>query len=587
MISSWNHFFILTYILLSLFFKYGYGEIDIDMDHIKLEPNCGKLPTKSSSRVSNAQDSPQLYPWVVAVSRSNEFMELQDNGCMGAIITKNSVVTAAHCICGLTSEKDLKAEPHIRDKIVCKGGRGNVQNKNNLPNEVTIDNEIEVGAGDRNYRNLDGFEILYAYVHDEYEDPLLGKTVGNPEIDVALLKTYETESDKDNFYDNLKSDFKIGPICLGAENGDFLKEDFETVGWGLRYGELREEQTSTLHPDPANPQNVLEDPIANKHSCTTNSHGPLSQVFKHCDVGYLKTQSWNCVMNVKSKGMMKFYFYLTREMKISDKQTNIFTNNHRRDAQGKLHYYPPHYDADECIKLWNKADMTMKYVTSFLGLKKVWMNTKIIEIGISKRVNNLNLENDYRDFIKMKTCYKDELFHKHGWCFTEGQILEKGWGFCDSSCEVMPFREDTTQEHLLPEIYQKMTWEVDDKKSQDHCIELESARAPWFLCTKSSVPSVTISYFHMKNDGNLKYIGNFQRSQKNFNHYFKSGFQQTCPGDSGGGHWNFNSKRKRATLIGITSMSGLEYPWCSSPSVIVKLTYPSIQNWIKKHAKIT
>ena len=229
MSTSLIYFSIHTYILQSLFFIYGHGEIDIDSDHIRQEPNCGKLPTKSSSRVSNAQDSLQLYPWVVAVSRSNEHMELQDNGCMGAIITKNSVVTAAHCICGLTSEKDLKAELHIRNKITCKGGRGNVQNENYLPNEVTIDNEIEVGAGDRNYRNLDGFEILYAYVHDEYEDPFFGKTVANPEIDVALLKTYETESDRENFYDNLKSDFKIGPICLGVENSDFLKENFETL----------------------------------------------------------------------------------------------------------------------------------------------------------------------------------------------------------------------------------------------------------------------------------------------------------------------------------------------------------------------
>ena len=106
-----------------------------------------------------------------------------------------------------------------------------------------------------------------------------------------------------------KSDFQIGPICLVAENADLSKGIFESVGWGLRYGELRKDATTSM-PDAQNPQNIPADPIENKHSCTTNSDGPIKHVFKHCDVGYLKTQNWNCDMKVKSKRMIHFYLYL-------------------------------------------------------------------------------------------------------------------------------------------------------------------------------------------------------------------------------------------------------------------------------------
>ena len=81
-------------------------------------------------------------------------------------------------------------------------------------------------------------------------------------------------------------------------------------------------------------------------------------------------------------------------------------------------------------------------------------------------------------------------------------------------------------------------------------------------------------------------MGNAQLKDDDYPHHVEWGLQQTCLGDSGGGHWTFNTKEKRATLIAITTMSGLEDQWCSSPSVVTKLTHPSIQNWIKKHAKI-
>ena len=94
------------------------GNIDIDMDHFMLERDCGKFPSIASSRISNAQDSNRHYPWVVRVTRSNAYLENNEGACGGSVITKNSAITAAHCLCGATTEKDYAAEKDIRDKLI-------------------------------------------------------------------------------------------------------------------------------------------------------------------------------------------------------------------------------------------------------------------------------------------------------------------------------------------------------------------------------------------------------------------------------------------------------------------------------------
>ena len=170
--------------------------------------------------------------------------------------------------------------------------------------------------------------------------------------------------------------------------------------------------------------------------------------------------------------------------------------------------------------------------------------------------------------------------------------MKKGWGFCDSSCKLMLHREDPQKlkEESLPDVYQKMAWEIDKTKPHDHCIELDSEKAPWYLCTKSSLPTITISIFQTNDDGNLEYQGSRQEKQEDYAKHVNWGFQQLCPGDSGAGHWSFDSTETRGILIAVSSKSVgntlSEDPWCGSPSVVTNVAYPLIHSWIKKHAKI-
>ena len=152
----------------------------------------------------------------------------------------------------------------------------------------------------------------------------------------------------------------------------------------------------------------------------------------------------------------------------------------------------------------------------------------------------------------------------------------------------MSYRNDPKKlwKNLLPDVYQKMAWEIDETKPHDHCILLDSEKAPWLLCSKSSLPTITISMFHADGEGNLEYKGSRQEKKEDYAKHIDWGFQQTCYGDSGAGHWSFDSTETRGILVGVTVGSGLQYPWCSAPSMVTKITYPSIQSWIKKHAKI-
>lgn len=261
MSSSFIFVVVLAFISKAFTITFGNGNIGIDKDHLRLEPECGKLPAVGSGRISNAKESDRHYPWVVKVERKNDFTEMKETTCGGSIIRKNVVVTAAHCICGPTAGKDFAATKDIRDKIACKGGKGKSLSKPNLQatlyNEVTNDNKIKVGAGDSNWKNLllSYYEISFAYVHDEYEDEYT--TRDKAVIDIGLLKTYENKGENfeygTNFYDTLTMqypDFEIGPICIVAEDAKLSLGNFETVGWGSIYGEEQEE-TTTIFPQPS------------------------------------------------------------------------------------------------------------------------------------------------------------------------------------------------------------------------------------------------------------------------------------------------------------------------------------------------
>ena len=580
-------FFVLTLIIYVLGKVYVRGDIDIDNDHLKLEPECGRLPSEASSRISNSQESEQHFPWVVFVQRRNRALVLPpyyvDKPCGGTIITKHSVITAAHCICGPKHDSFIYTPPDFLEQLYCVGGRSNVKpNAKSLPNEARPGiNEIRVEAGNRNWTASEehdplakSFLITYAYVHNEYEHGRLEEpdsTVDGPIVDIAILKTNPNELE---FYtdDSINGNFAIGPICLVAEGKSLYDKVIETVGWGTTYEEER---------------NAQSDPKPFRHSCTTNTHGPIAHILQHCDVDYLKRNQWTCDTVRQQKSVLDFFTYLRFELNIaSGKEFDDYTENHMKDYEGNLHHYPAGYNPDECLKLWNNADQAVRSAPEFPDILNEWDDAKEIDIGY--------YEKDDKNYgTKLNTCYKDELFKDRGWCYLQGRIREKFWGFCDYSCDdmhrrnelLLPHEPDYKNYYFHPDIHHKMKWKIDPSKSEHFCFSDPQDHAQWIVCPTSILPTIKTHKFHMNDDGSLTFKG---IERKNQNEYAPrhAGFIQGCPGDSGSGHWIFNSNEERHVFVGVFYGRDETKNWCGYPSAVSKLTHEKIHSWIKLHALI-
>lgn len=138
-----------------------------------------------------------------------------------------------------------------------------------------------------------------------------------------------------------------------------------------------------------------------------------------------------------------FKTYLRDKLIVSKDEADTFVQEHN----GK--YYPPNYDVKNCAQYWKKADFVMNrniIQNMIAGLQKIWQNTYAMEIGEVKMLADNRIDFDYQI-----GCYDPKLFDTNGWCFIAGEIKNKRWGFCDTSCKVMKHRNDYSK--LYPEAY--------------------------------------------------------------------------------------------------------------------------------------
>ena len=61
------------------------ASVVIDKDHSKRNPECGYLPDKTknthgSSRIANAEESDQHYPWMILITRNNAVRDPEECG---------------------------------------------------------------------------------------------------------------------------------------------------------------------------------------------------------------------------------------------------------------------------------------------------------------------------------------------------------------------------------------------------------------------------------------------------------------------------------------------------------------------------
>lgn len=520
------------------------GSVEIDKDHLLKNPECGQLPEESqtpsaSSRISNADESSRHYPWVIYVRRVNSVLGRHEH-CGGSIITQITAITASHCICGIPKKYRLSIPDHMKWHVNCLGGITYGQ----PPNEVRIKNKIEARIGDKDKKNQAIIPILVAYV--------MGSAMRKPSFqqsssihlyeDIGLLISKDVEGNGVSFYlHNLpNANINIGSVCLAAEikgKPHMNEGKVVTVGWGIRYSDVK----------------VGRLPEQQKHSCATNEFGPMKAKLRQCDVDdLLSSKDWGC----NYAGM------------------------------------PNGYDETKCKKYLIQAEAAVMHEIRKLDdsevLSTLWSLTNKIEVS--------------GDLIhKPYICYKEKMFKGNGWCYVDPWWRkppgkDRNWGFCDSSCKLMQ------KQATMPSIYHKMVYEYPSKQGTN-CPNIfysnpdpEQNTKPYYLCTASFLPQTSVFRFKRGRGNNLV----FQNADKenivdtfgSISNYERKhiGYQQHCPGDSGSGHWMYDSTEKRRALVAISSHVPSDARighFCGSPTHNLLITYPSILRWIKKWSGIS
>ena len=265
----------------------GSSSVVIDAQHLQKNPECGKISTTQtnspvSSRISNAEETNMHYPWVISVTRQHLYDTTDTMSdtrrCGGSIITKNTAVTAGHCIC--------KSFHYSGHPFSCKGGKSP-----DAPpeNEISPINEIWVGIGSKDITQQIRVDILVAFV--------MGSELKNQQIafreDIGLLCSTDKGKGK-FFYEHIPTDgdINVGSVCLAAEKKEtphMHEGKVVTVGWGRRYAD-------TKSPDGK--------PKANEHSCATNEFGPISSRLQQCDINDIisSQNNWGCEKVLKPIG---------------------------------------------------------------------------------------------------------------------------------------------------------------------------------------------------------------------------------------------------------------------------------------------
>ena len=136
-----------------------------------------------------------------------------------------------------------------------------------------------------------------------------------------------------------------------------------------------------------------------------------------------------------------------------------------------------------------------------------------------------------------------------------------------------------------PDEYHKMVWKVDSDNPQK-CMEhyKDDSRKIGSICVKQLLPTISAPQFTLDQTETLRFYMNYQQTPDSYAKVDEWGTQLPCKGDSGSGHWIYDSVNQRSSLVGMTSRN-LGHG-CGAPAIITDTTLPQFNNWIKKHAKI-
>ena len=402
--------------------------------------NSIKTTPREKSRIVNAQpfketDTTKSYPWVAYIQTVKRYQiryrpidrTAQAFGCVGAVISKRSIVTAGHCLCTSKAKQVIDKDNNYRLQVTCpkKGLDMNANLNDAILNKINV----RVGTTSRllpftpEYnKNIEAF--LYKYD----ESPLafsingdIGLVVVRNGLDTVKINEYRT-------------------ICLPTFDQEQKSPPFaievKTAGWGLLYGENEK-------IDPKNPNG----PRIIETSCRTNearTNGDFLTPLPYNE----RLEFLDCVVYPKSAGSQKRSFCNPWLLKGLDGLSSTIDLPSISGILPELFdVQPPHPDAVQRLM----SEPEQKECTTYMfKAKSAWarnrVDTRAAYEDFDTQIDRIVIKDSSEQTIK-RICYNLAKVAEYGVCMTEYSGL-RNWGFCSPSCDVGDVR-------LSPDVYEQ------------------------------------------------------------------------------------------------------------------------------------
>ena len=566
-------------------------DTDINIETDLKVPGCGEIRPEASSRIVNGNQTPKWYPWATFISRyvakpfeSDDPVNV-DGGeqfivypfyCTASIISKRSILTAAHCLCSHKSdvENNSRPPPFPWLKVVClkkhlnqhrafyrnptpkhesveklheknimidsKTCSDNGHTKCNFPNF----NEITARIGSKDFHDAKRIEITEAYVFGDNfksEDPDVGLII--TKLKINMQGAYPQEY--------------VLPICLPIIKARLKWKKVTMVGWGTMF----DHDMMKLPPSEAGPVHN-----ASNSSCMSNQAGDLDYRFQFCDLDEIVKNNYEC--NKK------------------------FPPNQ------------PDENKQRCPIFWEQA---REYTDRFGEATQ-------LEFEEADQIHILTSSPSSNKQLNEIVCYKEDYYLNNGWCTTKigrykQEYRKKGWGICSESCKLIRNDNPEDKSQLLASTYHEATFYLVNQGEG-----YPSRRGEGYLCRKSPnwahvclvgiKPITNVWTFNLEDvetivankwdDGKpmpspiVERLPQYTRGENVWKNY-----QSVCGGNSGAAIWSMEKKvwQKRDTVlvkegiaIQIAVISGASIP-CGHQDFADKISDPRILKWIATHWK--